>query len=765
MRYLHSIFFILISNISVTAQSFNWVFHAGDHINDYTTAMATDNFGNTYIAGVAADGSFGNIQMPFLGYYLAKLDSTGSIVWTRHIDNQYVQTQEILIDTNGDIIVAGYFSNDINHQGFYVNNQFAAIGSSFVMKYNANGSLIWGKAFHPGPTGGKTTTWAATLDSNNDIYLAGFTNIYVRENNSPITPSVVGKKDMFILKLNSSGNTVWAKLGGGTEDDEAVDIAFYNNHLYVLGNVQSSTMQFDTVTANLASAGVAKPILVKYSLDGDVESVKTLADVDVIQERIEISSSGSIYTLGRVFGTVIFYPNDTIQASSIGDGYIARHDLEGSCLWVRKIGAEYNPSKWTNRDFITDANDNIYIVNNFYQNFTTETFSLSATGPGYLSDIYIAKYNEIGYPQWAQSGGSTEFDYGGNIRFDYQNRLVVSGHYQGLSATFGGITFPNNSGNNNADFFVTSVNNILPDTCPVITLPVIAPKTSFCEGDSVELKINNNPYAIFLQWYKDGVPIPEATDNRIYAKEAGIYTVGINENTACLLSSTDVQLTELLYPTLELPEDTIICPEDMIDVTAITNAPTISWSNGDTTTTTTLLANEIGIATVSLNGCELSDTVIAGPRLFPDIQLTKNEISTLTASGGIFYEWYFEDSLILSGTDSIFQALEYGTYQVTGYDEFECKKTVSIDIDFTNCQEIMIYPNPSNGVFTIRAIPEKIESIIIYNTIGQIVYQHNEPLSSKELLNLEAELSGGIYFMSVKTANDCTVMQKIIIRK
>lgn len=97
MGYLHSTFFILISYISVTAQSFNWVFHAGDHINDYTTAMATDNFGNTYIAGVAADGSFGNIQMPFLGYYLAKLDSTGSIVWTRHIDNQYVQTQEILM--------------------------------------------------------------------------------------------------------------------------------------------------------------------------------------------------------------------------------------------------------------------------------------------------------------------------------------------------------------------------------------------------------------------------------------------------------------------------------------------------------------------------------------------------------------------------------------------------------------------------------------------------------------------------------------------
>ena len=456
---------------------------------------------------------------------------------------------------------------------------------------------------------------------------------------------------------------------------------------------------------------------------------------------------------------------DTIQTTSNSIGYVARHDLEGNCLWARKIGAGYNPSQWTNRDLTTDANDNIYIVNNFYQNFTTETFSLNASGTTNPYDIYIAKYNEIGYPQWAQSGGSTEFDFGGNIKFDYQNRLVVSGHYRGLSATFGGNTIPNNSGNNNVDFFVTSVNNILPDTCPVITLPVIAPQTSFCEGDSVELKINNNPYAIFLQWYKDGVPIPEATDNRIYAKEAGIYTVGINENTACLLSSTNVQLTERLYPTLELPEDTIICPGDMIDVTAITNAPSILWSNGDTTTTTTLFSNEIGIATVSLNGCELSDTVIAGPRLFPDIQLTKNEISTLTASGGIFYEWYFEDSLILSGTDSIFQALEYGTYQVTGYDEFGCKKTVSIDINFTNCQEIMIYPNPSSGVFTIRAIPEKIESIIIYNTIGQIVYQHDETLSSKELLNLEAELSGGIYFISVKTANDCTVMQKIIIRK
>ncbi|NJN76982.1 MAG: T9SS type A sorting domain-containing protein [Saprospiraceae bacterium] len=339
--------------------------------------------------------------------------------------------------------------------------------------------------------------------------------------------------------------------------------------------------------------------------------------------------------------------------------------------------------------------------------------------------------------------------------------MVVSGHYQGLSATFGGITFPNNSGNNNLDFFVSSVNNVIPDTCPIITVPIIATQTTFCEGDSVELKVNN-PYAVIFQWYKDGLPIPNANKENFWASESGLYTIGINENTVCLLPSTDILLTKFPNPILILPADTTICYGETIDITAITNATDIIWSSGDTSMTTTLSSNELTIATVNLNGCETSEKITIGNRLLPNIQLAKNEINTLIASGGVFYDWYFGDSLYVSGEDSVFQALEYGTYQVIGYDEYGCKNSQNIDIQFINCDEVKVFPNPSNGVFTVRTIPETIETIIIYNTLGQKIYERNDVFSNEELLILKAELSGGTYFISIKTAN-CTTLQKIVI--
>ncbi|NJN76981.1 MAG: hypothetical protein HC803_00525 [Saprospiraceae bacterium] len=327
--------------------------------------MATDDFGNTYISGISYQADFGsNIPIvPFLGYYLAKLDSTGNVIWTQHIDNREVFTQDILIDSNGDIIVAGHFEGQLNHQGYYANGQIQE--SSFVFKYDTSGTLIWAETFHSDVNSRRVLTWAATLDANDNIYLTGFFDWNATIGGISISPTVTNKNDIFLLKLNPSGNVVWVKTGGGTQDDEGTDIAYYDNHLYILGNVWSGTMQFDTMAVNIASTSIPKPILIKYSLDGDIQSVKTLAEVEtnsyVEQKKIEISSSGTIYTMGRFGGTAIFYPNDTLQSTHYFNGYLARHDLNGNCIWARRLSelADYK------KDLTIDANNNVYITDNF----------------------------------------------------------------------------------------------------------------------------------------------------------------------------------------------------------------------------------------------------------------------------------------------------------------------------------------------------------------------------------------------------------------
>lgn len=82
-------------------------------------------------------------------------------------------------------------------------------------------------------------------------------------------------------------------------------------------------------------------------------------------------------------------------------------------------------------------------------------------------------------------------------------------------------------------------------------------------------------------------------------------------------------------------------------------------------------------------------------------------------------------------------------------------KTVATFVDKQNETEVIkIYPNPSSGQFFITG--EAKGEIIIYNSLGQIVYQstvENTPVIT---------LTAGIYYAALKT-NDSTAFQKLTV--
>ena len=74
--------------------------------------------------------------------------------------------------------------------------------------------------------------------------------------------------------------------------------------------------------------------------------------------------------------------------------------------------------------------------------------------------------------------------------------------------------------------------------------------------------------------------------------------------------------------------------------------------------------------------------------------------------------------------------------------------------------DINIYPNPSNGIFTIYSEKE-ITAIEIYNSLGELVFS-SEPQTTYYELDLRSK-SKGIYFVKV-LADDKMYSQKIIIK-
>lgn len=74
---------------------------------------------------------------------------------------------------------------------------------------------------------------------------------------------------------------------------------------------------------------------------------------------------------------------------------------------------------------------------------------------------------------------------------------------------------------------------------------------------------------------------------------------------------------------------------------------------------------------------------------------------------------------------------------------------------------IQIYPNPVKEKFVIKASKDRIESLELYNVLGEKIKQLNRIGSYQATINM-SELGSGIYLLRIISANNKSVTKKII---
>ena len=83
------------------------------------------------------------------------------------------------------------------------------------------------------------------------------------------------------------------------------------------------------------------------------------------------------------------------------------------------------------------------------------------------------------------------------------------------------------------------------------------------------------------------------------------------------------------------------------------------------------------------------------------------------------------------------------------------------DKDFD--KTIVIFPNPSNGTFTVQSARSKIQTVDIYNVLGEMVYQTIVNNSHKTEITLPG-ITSGIYQVHVVTDKGKTNTKVIVAR-
>jgi len=127
--------------------------------------------------------------------------------WVKHAGGAQSDTgQSIVTDSNGNSYIIGDFIGSVNFGTFTLTS--SVFNDIFIAKMDVNGNWLWAKK-----AGGSSSEYgtAIAIDGNGNCYVTGFfTGTSIFGETSLISS---GSADIFIAKLDSNGNWLWAKKG------------------------------------------------------------------------------------------------------------------------------------------------------------------------------------------------------------------------------------------------------------------------------------------------------------------------------------------------------------------------------------------------------------------------------------------------------------------------------------------------------------------------------------------------------------------------
>jgi len=335
---------------------------AGD---DWGNSVAPTSDGGYIVTGRTRSFGAGNFDL-----FLVKFNSFGVLTWARSVGGAHA---------DGGCSVAQTFD-----EGYIVIGWTCSFGPGnatlFLCKFNSSGILIWAKTVGgAGDDGG----FSVALTSDSGFIVTGWTYSFG-----------VGGHDLFLIKINSSGDLTWAKTVGQINNQWGNSVVPTSDGGYIVTGI-----------AEGFGAGGSDLFLVKFNFSGDLIWAKTAggANSDCGNSVAQTSDEGYIVTGSTRSFSAGYY-----------DLFLAKFDSSGDLIWAKTVGGAYNDGG----NSVALTSDGGYIV-------TGSTYSF---GTGYY-DLFIGKFNSSGDLTWAKTvgGEGTRNDEGHSVTPTSDGGYIVTG--------------------------------------------------------------------------------------------------------------------------------------------------------------------------------------------------------------------------------------------------------------------------------------------------------------------------------------------------
>jgi len=397
---------------------------------DGAKALAMNEQGEVYVGGYFKSASLDMGGAPLINagpanhsdVFVAKYDSLGNHLWSKRFGGASLdELTDVELDSKGNLFVAGKFMSSIDFGG----GDLQTYGETdfFVTKLDGDGEHIWSEHF--GTSSSDAGTIILAIDSQDDLYVGGS---HVSSN-----PSLdfgggalqeFGGSDVFVVKLDSSGQHIWSKSFGGTSGEDISGI-FADSSVFLAGGFYSSSISFGG--PDLQETGGHDYYMVKlYASSGHAWSESSGGAAG--SSDVSVDTNGNVYNARE-------NPYDSLR----------KLNASGNEVWSKNY-----QNLWGDFSVWSADGGHVYIFGGFKESGTD-------LGGGPLQsngshDMFVGKLDSEGNHVWSSSYGGVSVDYSyAPVRALEDGPVAIAGAFASSTINFGG-ELHNNQGS--CDVFV-----------------------------------------------------------------------------------------------------------------------------------------------------------------------------------------------------------------------------------------------------------------------------------------------------------------------
>ncbi len=368
------ILIILLCLVDIFAQAPDIVwtkFYGGENHDGAWSAQQAADGGYVVVGFVDSEPIYGGGNL-----WLLKTDPDGDTMWTKTYGGEESDAAYSVQQTSdgGYIMVGTTYS---------FGEGTPASGNIWLLKTDAAGDTDWTKVY------GRSYYdygWSVKQTPDGGYIITG-------QEGCGICPFVA---DLWLLKTDADGDTLWAKRYGGTSCDFGYSVQVTSDSGFI---VVGTTYSFGIATPDTANLW-----LVKIEPDGDTLWAKTYGGrLDDEGKAVQQTSDGGYIITGWTRSYGEGSPDQSI--------WLLKTDADGDTEWTK---CYWRPNYAWGTD-VKQTSDGGYIISGY-------TWSVEA-----FDDIWLIKTDADGDTQWTKTYGGDEYDQGYSILQTADGGYFVAG--------------------------------------------------------------------------------------------------------------------------------------------------------------------------------------------------------------------------------------------------------------------------------------------------------------------------------------------------